>query len=552
MKKEFKKYDVEKFSNFREVLDHAVRDDGDKAAFKYREKGKVKSVLYREFRDETYFLGTALAKDGIDRKRVACVGDNCYRWLVVYITMLNSAGVFIPLDRQLPPSDKLNVLNHSETEVLFYAKKYEKEIDEIRESLTCVKRFVCIDKPKPGDGFEVYDDLIAEGKAMYDGGNRDYITNTGDTNALRVLVYTSGTTGMAKGVMLSEKNIVSCIYNGMKISRLFDRAISVLPYHHTYEACGILAALNNHATIGINDNIRNLMKNFEEYKPESVYLVPSFLEIFYKKIMKQAGARKNQLFMLISISDKLRKIGIDLRRVFFASILKPFGGDLKKIVCGGAPLRAETAAFFDSIGVNVVNGYGITECAPLVSITRDNYDDCSTSGVPIDCITVRIENKDSDGIGAICVKGDSVMLGYYKNEEETKRVMKDGWFNTGDLGYIDSVGRIVITGRKKNMIVLKNGKNVFPEEIEDYIMSIPYVKETVVTVHKNNNGEESGLCAHIVLEPETDTADIENRLRHDIDEVCSPLPHYKHITKIDIRKEEFAKTTSNKIKRAEI
>lgn len=552
MKREFKKYDVKQYNNFREVLYSNAQEVGEKPAFRFREKGNICSVTYKEFHDDTLFLGNALAEMGLSSKHVACIGDNCYRWLVVYLTMLNSNGVFVPLDRQLPTNDIATVLNHSDAEVLFFTKKYEKALNEIRDSLTCVKTFICIDGEI--ENAITYESVIERGKLLTENGYSEYINQAGDTNALRVLVYTSGTTGMAKGVMLSEKNIVSCVMNGMKLSKLYDRSISLLPYHHTYEACGILAALSNRTTIGINDSIRNLMKNFKEYRPEIVYLVPSFLEVFQKKICGKIGNKMPLIKALMAISNGLRKIGIDLRRVLFSSILREFGGDIKKAVSGGAPLRPETADFFDSIGINVVNGFGITECAPLISITRDNYEDCSTAGVPIDCISVKIENKDENGIGEICVKGSSVMLGYYKNEEETNKVMKDGWFNTGDLGYLDNEGRITVTGRKKNMIVLKNGKNVFPEELENYIMAIPYIKETAVTSYKNSSGEECGLCAHVYVgdESELKGVELEAQLRKDIDDACRHLPHYKHINKIIIRDEEFVKTTTNKIKRMEI
>lgn len=547
MKKEFKKYDIPKFNNFRDVLERGATNGGDKPAFLYREKKEIKKVSYKQFRDDTLYLGNALFDMGFSGAHVACIGENSYRWLTVYMTMLNSNGVFVPVDRLLPEDDIVTVLNHSETEVLFFSEKFEKTINNIKERLEFVKQFICLGK---SEDYLTYDNVIASGKKLCESGFHKYEEAKGDTNALRVLVYTSGTTGMPKGVMLSEHNIVSCIYNGMKISRLYDRAISLLPYNHSYEMCGILAGLNNHTSVFINDSIRGIMKNFADFKPESAYLVPSFLEVFYKRINHQLGDKKPLVERLIKVSNALRKVGIDMRRVFFGQILKAFGGEMKKVVSGGAPIRPEIAEFFDSIGINVVNGYGITECAPLVSVTRDNFEDCSTSGVPIDCISVKIENADENGIGEICVKGDSVMLGYYKNKEETDKVIRDGWFHTGDLGTIDGEGRIVVTGRSKNLIVLKNGKNIFPEEIEGYIMSIPYVKEAVVTSYKNAEGLEIGLCAYVY--PDEESGCTEEMLRGDIDRACSSLPKYKNVTKIVIRDKEFEKTTSNKIRRNRI
>lgn len=547
MKKEFKKYDIRKFESMRDVLNYGAEHDGDKAAFVYRERKQLKEVSYKQFRADTIGLGNAIFDMGFGGVHTACIGENSYRWLVVYMTVMNSNGVFVPVDRLLPEEDIVTVLNHSETELLFFSKKYEKTIENIKDRLIYVKKLVCLGESEKYMG---YDELVARGKRLADEGFDDYEKAEGDTDALRVLVYTSGTTGMPKGVMLSERNIVSCVYNGMKISCLYGKAISLLPYNHCYEMCGILAELANHTSIFINDSIRGVIKNFDEFKPEVAYLVPSFLEVFYKRINKTLGKKRKLIDFMIKLSNALRKCGIDMRRVFFRPVLNAFGGEIKKLISGGAPIRPETAAFFDSIGINVVNGYGITECAPLVSITRDNYEDCSTSGVPIDCVEVKLENADESGVGEICVKGESVMLGYYKNDEETRRVMRDGWFCTGDLGIIDSEGRISVTGRSKNLIVLKNGKNIFPEEIENYILSIPYVKEAAVVSYKDSTGAEIGLCAHVY--PEEGTECTAERLRADIDKACANLPRYKNVTKIVIRDKEFEKTTSNKIRRNKI
>lgn len=555
MKKEFKQYQVEEFKSFREAVKRHVDRDGNRPAFKFREKKEIKTVTYREFYNDHLYLGNALFKMGYSNRHVACIGDNCYRWLVVHFTMMNSNGVYVPLDRQLPKQDIVTVLNHSDSEMLFFTKKFAKTIAEIREELPNIKVFVCLDGEAVEGEYLSFDDLIAEGKALVEAGVTDYEDAVGDTDALRLLVYTSGTTGMAKGVMLSERNVISCCNTGLRLTRLFDRAISLLPYHHTYEGIGLAAELSCGVTIFINDSMKNLLKNFEEFKPETAFLVPAYLEAFYKRIMKAIGKKKPIIDVLIAISNLLRKCGIDARRKFFGMILKPFGGELKKVISGGAPIRPEIADFFDDIGITVVNGYGITECSPLVCITREGYDDCYTAGVPIGSVQIKLENEDENGVGEVCVKGTSVMLGYYKNEEETNAVMKDGWFNTGDLGKIDRYGRLAITGRAKNLIVLKNGKNIFPEEIENYILSIPYIAEAAVTSWKDENGEESGLCAHVYVDPQSEMSGAENLeeiLRKDITEVCKVLPVYKQVNRIKIRQEEFIKTTTNKIKRMEI
>lgn len=555
MKKEFKMYEVEEFTSLRQVVKRHAARHGDRPAFKFREKKEIKTVTYLEFYNDSLYLGNALLKRGFIDRHVACIGENCYKWLVVHSTMMNSNGVYVPLDRQLPKQDIVTVLNHSDSEVLFFTKKYIKILDEIRDELPNIKMFVCLDAESEEGKYLSFDDLMAEGKALVDSGFNEYEKIEGDTDALRLLVYTSGTTGMAKGVMLSERNVMTCINTGLRLTRLYDRAISLLPYHHTYEGIGLIAELACGVTVFINDSMKNILKNFEEFKPETAFLVPAHLEAFYKRIQKAIGKKKPLIDGMIALSNGLRKCGIDLRRKMFGMILKPFGGELRKVISGGAPIRPEIADFFEAIGVTVVNGYGITECSPLVAITREGYDDCYTAGVPIGSVKIKIKDPDENGIGEVCVKGTSVMLGYYKNQEATDRVMEDGWFNTEDLGMIDEKGRLKITGRSKNLIVLRNGKNIFPEEIENYILSLPYVAEAAVTAWHDESGEESGLCAHIYLDPQSEMAqdtDREAKIRDDISSAMKELPIYKQVSRINIRKEEFIKTTTNKIKRNEI
>lgn len=555
MKKEFKGYEVEEFTSLRQAVKRHVDRHGDRPAFMFREKKEIKTVTYREFYNDSLYLGNALLKRGFIDKHVACIGENCYRWLVVHSAMMNSNGVYVPLDRQLPKQDIVTVLNHSDSEVLFFTKKYINVLDEIRDELPNIKMFVCLNAEAEDNKFLAFDDLMAEGRALVEGGFNEYEKIEGDTNALRLLVYTSGTTGMAKGVMLSERNVMTCINTGLRLTRLYDRAISLLPYHHTYEGIGLIAELSCGVTIFINDSMKNILKNFAEFKPETAFLVPAHLEAFYKRIQKAIGKKKPLIDGMIALSNALRKCGIDVRRKMFGMILEPFGGELRKVISGGAPIRPEIADFFEAIGVTVVNGYGITECSPLVAITREGYDDCYTAGVPIGSVKVKIKDPDENGIGEVCVKGTSVMLGYYKNQEATDRVMEDGWFNTEDLGMLDECGRLKITGRSKNLIVLRNGKNIFPEEIENYILSLPYVAEAAVTAWHDESGEESGLCAHIYLDPQSEMAqdsDRETKVRDDVSRVMKELPIYKQVSRINIRKEEFVKTTTNKIKRNEI
>ncbi len=555
-------YEVTPFSSIKEMLAIAVQEAGSSVAFKYKnDRNEVTDVTYREFQADTIGLGSALTALGLDRLHVACIGDNSYPWVTVYLTMLCGPGVFVPIDKELPAADIMHVISHSDSEVLFYAGAYEKMIGEHLGQLSRIKVFIGFDRDDDSeDGrFLSYRKLLNRGHEAVKAGTAPAVEQRSDPGALSLLVYTSGTTGIAKGVMLSEHNLVSCVYYGLQISTVYDVCLSVLPYHHTYEAvCGILVSLHKHATICINEKLRAIVANLQLYKPTYLYLVPAFTEMFYKKIWATAEKEKKDkgLRFLIKVSNGLRRLGIDRRRRLFASIHDVFGGRLRKIVCGGAPIRPEIGEFFDNIGITLVNGYGITECSPLVCANRDYFNDWSTTGVKLPCIDIKIDEKNEDGVGEICVKGDTVMLGYYKNEAETKRCIVDGWFYTGDYGFLNNEGQLAITGRKKNLIVLSNGKNIYPEEIENYIYSIPYVKEVIVKSLKDESGGETALCAEVFLDDdqiaEMKAANPAEILKRDIGALLDKLPSYKHIQKIILRSTEFDKTTSKKIKRGSI
>ncbi len=539
---------VEKFSSIKEMLMLAEKEAGDKIAFKYNEGG-IQEVSYRTFRRTVLSLGTALANRGIADKHVACLSENRYKWLVAYLTILCSDGVFVPIDKELPDKDILNILDHSDSDVVFYSEKYEKLLADNPDRL---QFFIGFDREEHDGKFLSFDRLVEEGEKLLDAGDTSYTDIEFDENEFKLLVYTSGTTGMAKGVMLSSHNLVSCVYYGLQISTVYDVCLSVLPYNHTYEAvCDILVSLHKHATICINENLRTVTKNLKLYKPTYVFLVPAFAEMFYSKIWANIREQKKEkLFkIMMKVSNGLLKIGIDMRKVFFRSIHEVFGGRVIKLVCGGAPIRPEVGEFFEAIGIYLISGYGITECSPLVSVNRDKFNDFSTAGVKLPCIDVKIEDINEDGNGEICVKGDTVMLGYYKNPEQTAQVIKDGWFYTGDYGYLNERQQLVITGRKKNLIVLSNGKNIYPEEIENYIISLPYIKEVIVYSDKDEDGLEKAIYAEVFLEPECAESIDEKRIKSDIDSLLKDLPYYKQISRVVVRDTEFEKTTSNKIKR---
>ncbi len=575
--KNYPLYEVEPFRDFQEMLEKAAAAAGDKPAFQYKWQKQVRSVTYTRFKQDVDILGTALCVLGLQDRHIAMVGENSYRWVNVYLSVLCCTGVYVPIDKELPLDEILHVLNHSDSEVLFCSRTYADRLIGHAAELPLVKHFIVFDPDEPldpeqnpapavpssipGTGAAVHSmaELFQTGRLALEQGEKAFFLCKNEEEDPKLLVYTSGTTGLAKGVMLSQMNLVSGVYYGLQVSTVYDVCLSVLPYHHTYEAvCGLLVSLHMHAAICINENLRAVSENLKRYRPTYILLVPLFVESMYKKVWKEAERthKAGMLRFLLHLSDGLRRLGIDLRKTFFRSVREAFGGRLIKIVCGGAPIRPELGAFFESIGITLINGYGITECSPLVAANRDYYNDCSTVGITLPCLACRIDDPGDDGVGEICVKGKVVMLGYYKNKEATDAVLRDGWFATGDYGKINQEGQLSITGRKKNLIVLNNGKNIYPEEIENYILSLPLIDEVVVYALRDESGQESGLCAEVFANEEKleelHVADKQSVIAQEIKKLCDKLPSFKRIGKVVVRDTEFEKTTSRKIKRGTI
>ena len=551
--------DVSKIDRIRDILVQAENECPEKIAFRYRAPSQqIVDVTYRAFCADVRALGSALTDLGVDQDHIACVADNSYNWINVYLSALCSRGVYLPVDKLLPPDDMFYVLTSGEADVIFYSKQFEKLFHERRADLPRVKYFIGFDREEDEGEFLSFAKLKEKGKKLLAEGFTGYTDHTAssDPMALKMLVYTSGTTGIAKGVMLSEDNLVGEVYHGLQVADILTVGLSVLPYHHTYEAVvGILVYIHRHATTCVNESLAAILKNLKTYKPDYIYLVPAFLEMFYKKIraaMEEQG--KWETFQKgAKISRLLLKLGIDKRRKLFAQIHETFGGNLRLMVVGAAPLRTEVIEFFETVGITVCQGYGITECAPLVSVNRNNkYADPNTVGLPLPCLKVRIDNPGEDGNGEICVQGRTVMMGYYKNPEATEKAIVDGWFHTGDLGNIDERGYLSITGRCKNLIVLDSGKNVYPEELENLIMNVPYIAEAVVRGEKDGSGK-TVLLAEVFLSKdqvaEMEKAPDEAMILADIRALTAHLPMYKQVTRVRIRDKEFEKTTTRKIRR---
>lgn len=526
--------------DLRELVEHVGKEYGKKTAFRYRVKDGVEDVSFAQFRDDVEALGEYFMQNGLkDGARVALLGENSYEWIVTYFAVVNSGNVIVPIDKELKAPEISSILNGSESVVLVHSKAYAERVEEIKNNGVSTKEFIQTDS---------FPQIIAEGKGYIEKGESEYRALEIDRERMCVLIYTSGTTGDPKGVMLSHKNLASDAYLSMSCMVVPDVSVCVLPLNHTFGfMASVICQVWMGYTVFINNSLKTILKDIQEAKPGNISLVPLFLENFYKNIWKAVDKKgKTKAFKaLIKTSNALRKIGIDKRRVFFKSILDNFGGNLQVIFAGGAPIADKYLKGFDDLGITIINGYGITECSPIVALNRNNNIKSGTVGNPIPTVEVKIQNPDADGEGEILVKGDIVMLGYYNKPEETARVMKDGWFNTEDIGKYEN-GFLTLTGRKKNIIILDNGKNVYPEEIETLISFVDNVTEVVVYQ------EDAMIVAEIYTDAEENLDAVKEQIKKDVLEVNKNLAGYKQVKKIKFRNTEFEKTTTKKIIRSKI
>lgn len=543
-KTEVNYFEVAKIDSIADMINQALEKVPEKDVYRYAgNNGETVNVTYGDFIRRVYALGAFLESLGYDTGHIACIGPNSVDWITAYFAVLRSAGVFTPIDKELPEKDILNLISESDSSVLFCSEKYERKLANSLPDT--VKYVICFEREEDEGNHLSFRKAIEKGASLDPSA---YLNKEHDIHGLKMIVFTSGTTGVAKGVMLSEKNLISDVYGGLQLASIPDVGLSVLPYHHTYEAVsGLLLSFHNHSTLCINESPLTVVRNFAKYKPSYILVVPAYADMFYNRIMrslKKEGKEKD-FQRLISKSNAARKVKMDMRKELFAQVREIFGGNLEKIICGGAAVRPTVAKFFEDIGIDFICGYGITECSPLVSVNHDGMNDYTTAGIQLPCLDLRISQPDDEGVGEVCVRGDTVMLGYYKRPDLTEEVMKRGWFYTGDYGFINEDGYLVICGRKKNVIVLSNGKNIYPEEIEGYIQDIDYVNEVIVSGETDDEGNDSSLTAEVFLSEVKTAPEVLRNIRN----ACRELPVYKQISRVIIRDKEFDKTTTNKIKR---
>lgn len=556
-------YEATEFDNIRDVLNNAVKKYPNNNAFIIKEvidkKIEYKKITYKEFGEQINQLGTALIKNNLKGKRIAIIGKNRYEWILSYVSVINGTGVVVPLDKGLPEQEIENSLIRSGAEAIIFEKTYIDMINNIKNNnKTAVKKFICMD---PETEFESIPELINQGKDLLLKENKDFINSSINNSQMSILLFTSGTTAASKAVMLSHKNIASNIYAMTKCEdiRSTDTNIAFLPFHHTFGCTGILMFLSCGATNVFCDGLRHIQKNLVEYQVSTFVCVPLLIESIYKKIWQEidkTGQRKKVEFG-IKLTKFLMKFGIDIRAKVFKQIYDKLGGKIRSVISGASAIDPKVAEGFRNFGISVIQGYGLTETSPVLAAETLKACKTGSTGLPMPGVEIKINNPNEEGIGEIIAKGPNIMLGYYENEEETNKVLKDGWFYTGDLGYIDKEGFIFITGRQKNVIVLKNGKNIYPEELETLVNNLPYVKESMVYGKEKN--DDLVVSVKVVYDkdyiknkyPDKTMEEIEKIIWEDIKQINQTMPNYKHIKNLIITDEEMVKTTTAKIKRFE-
>lgn len=558
-------YEVRNFKSYREMLEQSVELYGDSPAFKVKnEVGQIFDVGYRQYQRDIQSLGTALIDMGLEGKRIAVAGANSYKWCTSYLAVTCGVGVVVPTDKELPFADIKNVLEVSEASAIIFDKKFGAKLAENKDELPENLIMICMDNGF--DGAVSYDKLLEKGRELLDGGDTRYLDADVNPFKMSILLFTSGTTGMSKAVMLSQANVCADITSIMGVVKINpgERIFSMLPIHHTYE-CSItfLCCIYGGVTICFCDGLRYVTKNLEEYKPHIMIVVPLIIEKFYKRIQKAISKEKGAKFKLAvggAICKAAASVGIkSASDVVFSQIKKAFGGNIRLIISGAAAIDPKIIKDFNNYGIQMFQGYGLTECSPIVICNNDKQNKYSSIGLPIPGVEAKINNPDSDGIGEICVKGPMIMLGYYNDEEATAAVFDcDGWFHTGDMGYVDSDGFYYISGRKKSVIVTTNGKNVYPEELEAFLLKNKNIKECMVVPFEDERGNTI-VGAKIFPDVQAISADYGNRNIGDkeisaaitaaVRETNSQVVSYKAIKKFEVVNKEFPKTTTSKIKR---
>lgn len=573
MNKNYPIYPTTFIDDMRSLVEEAAQNFSDSIAISYKENywdKEVNKVTFSQWRDDVRHLGTALIANGLREENIAIVGENSYGWCCSFFAVMAIGSVTVPVDKELPADDIEGIIGTTRCKAVIFGKTAEAKIKELlsKGALNTVETLISVAAESKletsdlnGKTLTSVAALQEKGAQLYKDGDNSYYDYKIDVNKLASIVFTSGTTGKGKGVMLSQANIGLDMTLGMYNFDITRKTLHVLPPHHTFgSTVNYVGHLAQGCEVYISSGIKHVSDEIKEQQPTHLILVPAFLEVMNRKIWATARKSKKEglLKTMMKVSDLLRKVGIDVRRKLFGSVLRAFGGKLELIICGGAKLDEEIIRTFDSLGITILNGYGITECAPLISANRNKYRKPGSVGTPILACRVKIDNPDENGEGEICVKGPNVMLGYYNNPEATAEVFdKDGFFRTGDYGKLDEEGWIYITGRKKNLIILSNGKNVYPEEIEADLQKVEGVCEVVVYAGESRlQKDRITIVAEIFpdaeLLREKGIDNMQAYFEEQVKWLNAKMPSYKAVKHVKLRDSEFQKNTSRKITRFNI
>ena len=570
-KKNKKNYDGTNFTTVKEMFINSSKEYADRTLLleKFNPKEDWTEITYNQFKNEVIGFGTALIRKlNLKDTRIVIIGENTHHWYLSYMTMLCGAGIAVPVDKELPENEIENVIKRAKASAVIFSTKKADVIKKVAENLPDVKYFIQMNSNEEINGrFVGLDYLIEEGKIIYNGGDNSFMEIEIDPDEFKVLIFTSGTTSNAKGVMLCNRNLAQNVNAATAYVKLTpeDRLMSILPLHHTYESSiGFLLPFGVGASISVCQGLKHIVPDLQETKPTALLTVPLLVETLYRKINANIKKSKKDGLVnsMIHVTNALKAVGIDIKRKVFNEIYENLGGRIRIIVSAAAPIDAKVGKWVEDIGILFLQGYGLTETAPIAALTPDFDTRVGSAGKAVVGAELRIDNPNENGEGEVLICSKTLMIGYYEDEEATKEAIfeEDGkrWFHSGDVGYMDKDGFLYITGRSKNVIVTQNGKNIYPEEIELLLSKHPEIKECMVYGKEVEGEKELIITARVIPNYE----EIEEKYGKDLDEdtiykiiwdiikeVNKGLTSYKAIKKLEIKHDEFVKTTTMKIKR---
>ncbi|MBQ9658904.1 MAG: AMP-binding protein [Clostridia bacterium] len=563
-----KNYENPNYKTIKEVFIKSTEKYKDKSFIleKPDHKTPYKEITYGEFKEDVIGLGTGMLKLlGLKDERVVIIGETTYNWYVSYMAMLCGVGIAVPVDKELPANEIENVVKRSRAKAVIYSPKKKEVIEKVKENLSEVEYFIEMKSEEPINGKDVgINYLIEAGKRLAKNGDTTLMDIEIDPEEFKVLIFTSGTTARSKGVMICNRNLaenINACHSYVKITEE-DRLFSVLPLHHTYESTiGFLYPMSAGSSVAICEGLKYIASNLKESQPTAILTVPLLVESLYKKITDNIKKSKKETLVnsMIRITNALKAVNVDIKKEVFKEIYENLGGKLRIVVSAAAPIDPKVGKWLEDIGIIFLQGYGLTETAPIAALTPDFDTRVGSAGKAVVCAEIKIKNPNEKGEGEVLIKSRTTMLGYYEDEEATNEVMEDGWFNSGDVGYLDNDGFLFITGRSKNVIVTQNGKNIYPEEIEIMLGKIPEIRECIVYGKEEEGKKELTVSARVIPNYDEiekkygkipDKEEIHKIIWEEIKKVNKKLTSYKCIKFLEIKEGEFEKTTTMKVKRA--